>query len=522
MKKSRNTFPYYPDGEVLREFFRDRSGVSIIQGPVGSGTSTACCHKMWKISLEQRPDQMGVRRTRWLVVRNTFDNLKQTTIKTWKYWFEEKAMGLFGELKMTNPPNHHIKWDAPDGTIVDAEFIFLALDQEEDIRKLLSLECTGIWFNEAQFTEKAIFDTAHARAMQGRYPPKLDGGPTWKGVLCDLNAPPEGHWIPYMRGDIPIPDEWDDDLRREYSVSDDWQFFMQPPGLLEIIENGRVAGYEENPAAENMKWVDESYMRLIEGKPKSWIDTFVMNRVGLYRAGKAVFESFRPEIHISKTKIEYQPEWPLLVGLDFARNPAAMMGQLIRGSLYFLDEFGMENVSAGTFAPLLKQRLQRRFPTAWTTGIQFWGDPTGNSKGQGTDQTPFSIFRAHGMSVVPAPGNNVLSIRLEAVQTQLDKMVDGSPAFLVDPDCRVFKTGMAGGYHFAKLQGQNRYHEEPKKDRYSDYCDAGQYLCLGAGLGFTALNPGGEKPKPERPAKKRYTMRRARPVGKRRSARVSL
>ncbi len=520
----KNTFKYVPDGKVITEFFWDRSPVSIIQGPVGSGTSTACCHKMWKISLEQEPDATGVRRTRWLIVRNTYNDLKETTIKTWKYWFEEKARGLFGELKMTNPPNHHIRWDKPDGTIVDAEFIFLALDQEEDVRKLLSLECTGIWFNEAQFTEKKVFDTAHARAMQGRYPPKLDGGPTWKGVICDLNAPPEGHWIPYMRGDVPLPDEWDDDDRREFTEVGGWEFFVQPPGLLEVIEDGRVVGYEENTRenrekrnlsdpeleAENTKWLTESYLELIKGKPKSWIDTYVMNRVGIYRVGRPVFESFRPEVHVAKQSLEYFPEWPLILGIDFARNPAAIMGQLIRGQLRALDEFGMENVSAGTFAPLLKQRIMRKFPSAFTSGIQFFGDPTGGSKGQATDQTPFSIFQSNGMNVIPAPGNNSLSIRLEAVQTQLDKMIDGGPALLIDPNCRVLKTGMGGGYHFAKLKGQSRYHETPQKDRYADYCDGFQYLCLGAGLGYVALNPNGKKPEPLRVERKTYSMKRGR------------
>jgi hypothetical protein len=503
------TFRYIPDGRVLTDFFWDRSPVSIIQGPIGSGTSTACCFKLWKISMEQKPDENGVRRSRFLLVRNTYNDLKETTLKTWRFWFEEIAQGRFGEVKMTNPPNHHVKYQLPDGSTVDAEFIFLALDQEEDVRKLVSLEVTGIWFNEAQFTEKSIFNTAHSRAMQGRYPPKISGGPSWKGVICDLNAPPEGHWIPYMRGDVPIPDEWDDEDRREFICPSDWKIsFVQPSGLLEVVENGRVVGYEENPAAENKKWLSESYLALIKGKPKSWIDTYVMNRVGIYRAGRPVFESFRPEIHVSKTKIEYQSEWPLIIGLDFARNPAAVMCQLIRGAMYALDEFGMENVAAGTYAPLLKQRIQRKFPTAFQNGIQFWGDPTGGSKGQATDQTPFTIFRSNGMNVIPAPGNNVRTVRIEAVQSLLDKMVDGGPACLIDPDCRILKTGMSGGYHYAKLKGQHRYHEEPLKDRYSDYCDAFQYACLGAGLGFSALAAGGAKPEKIRFPKKQFTLRR--------------
>lgn len=505
-------FPYRTDGRVLTEFFWDRSPVSIIQGPVGSGTSTACCHKMWKIALEQKPDGNGIRKSRWLIVRNTFDQLKQSTLKTWRYWFEEIAQGQFGVVKMSNPPEHRIEYRLPDKTIVRAEFIFLSLDSEEDVGKLLSMEYTGVWFNEGQFSEKVVFDMAQSRAMQGRYPPKLDGGPTWKGVLIDLNAPPEGHWIPYMRGDVPLPLDWDDDQRKEYANVDGWSFFMQPPGLIEIFENGRLVGYKENPEAENTKWLQESYLELIKGKSKSYIDTYVMNRVGLYRSGEPVFESFVPETHISKEPLKYLPEWPLIVGLDFARNPAAVICQMIRGQMYVLDEFGMENVSAGTFAPLLKQRLIKNFPAAFTLdgqGIQFWGDPTGGSKGQATDNTPFSIFKSHGMPVVPAPGGNSISVRLEAVESLLNKMIGGGPALILDPHVRTLKAGMSGAYHFAKIKGQARYHDQPYKDRYSDFCDALQYACLGVGVGFSALNPGNNRPKPVKARRKRFSLKRA-------------
>ncbi|MFY0633674.1 MAG: terminase family protein [Vannielia sp.] len=506
-------FSYIPDGKILGQFFRSDASVQIIQGPVGSGTSTACCFKLWRMACEQRPDAQGIRRTRWVIVRNTFNDLKETTLKTWKYWFEQVAMGAFGEVKMTNPPHHDIGWTLRDGTQVQAEFIFLALDQEDDVRKLLSMEMTGIWFNEAQFTEKAIFDAAHSRAAQGRYPPKLDGGPTWKGVICDLNAPPEGHWIPYMRGDVPMPEEWTDEERRAFQKPEGWEFFLQPAGLIEEIVDGRVAGYLENNAenrerlaldpvdevAENMKWIDVSYLELISAKNKSWIDTYVMNRVGLYRAGQPVYTGFREEIHVAKEPIEYNPNLPLIVGLDFARNPAMICIQVLRGRVFVLDEYGVKNENATKYAPLFKQRLARKFPLAMARGgkgIQFWGDPTGGSKGQGTDQTPFSIFASNGMKVAPAPGNNSITLRISAVQAQIDKMVDGAPALLVDQDCITLKGGFAGGYHYARIKGTSAFHEEPnKRVTYADYHDALQYACLGAGTGISAVHGTGI-PKP--------------------------
>lgn len=503
---SAKPFRFQLDGKTLGEFFSDRSTVSIIQGPIESGTSTAALMKLWKLSEEQVPDEYGVRRSRWAIIRNTYDELKRTTLKTWRYWFEEKALGTYGEVKMTNPPDHHIRRHMRDGTTVDAEFIFLALDQEEDVRKLLSSELTGAFFNEVQFSEKVIFNTVKSRT--GRYPPVLDGGATWSGVIADLNAPPEGHWIPYMRGDLPIPEDWDDETRAAFVKPDGWKFFIQPPGLLEVIKDGKVVGYEPNPAAENTKWQRIPYMEKIKGNDKDWIDTYIMNRVGLYRSGRAVFPSFRPEIHVSKGSLDYVPEFPLVVGLDFARNPAMVAGQMIRGQMHVLDEFGVENASAVTYAPLFKQRLMRKFPVAFKNGIQFWGDPTGDSKGQGTDRTPYQIFQANGMNVIAAPGNNSMSVRIAAVQSLLNNMVDGSPALLVDLNCRMIKVGLGGGYHYAKVKGTSRHHDEPHKDRYADFCDAFQYLCLGAGLGFSALSAGGAKPAPVRVPRKTFSLRR--------------
>ncbi len=52
-------FNYKPDGPVLEAFFWDNSPVTIIQGPIGSGTSTCCMMKMWRLANEQKPGLTG-------------------------------------------------------------------------------------------------------------------------------------------------------------------------------------------------------------------------------------------------------------------------------------------------------------------------------------------------------------------------------------------------------------------------------------------------------------------------------
>ena len=122
---------YRPDGRVLRDFLRDNSFVQIIQGPWGSGKSVACCMKIWMYATAQKADRQGVRKSRWIVVRNTYPDLENTTIKTWLEWFPEAVYGTFRRSK---PFMHKISvpWPDDNGGMgrVECEVIFLALEDE--------------------------------------------------------------------------------------------------------------------------------------------------------------------------------------------------------------------------------------------------------------------------------------------------------------------------------------------------------------------------------------------------------
>ena len=120
-----------------------------------------------------------------------------------------------------------------------------------------------------------------------------------------------------------------------------------------------------------------------------------------------------------------------------------------------------------------------------------WGDPAGDSRAQTDEKTPFQIFRAAGLSILPAPGNNDFVLRTEAVNGSLNRMVDGKPSFLLSPQCLVLKAGFTRGYCYPRMQvsGAVRYGDRPIKNRYSHPHDALQYLLLGAGEGFNVITP---------------------------------
>ena len=75
---------------------------------------------------------------------------------------------------------------------LDVEVLFRALDRPDDAKKVLSLELTGAWVNEAREVPKGIIDALGDRT--GRYPSQRSGGCTWRGLMLDTNSPDDDHW----------------------------------------------------------------------------------------------------------------------------------------------------------------------------------------------------------------------------------------------------------------------------------------------------------------------------------------
>ena len=186
-----------------------------LRGPIGSGKSVACCIEIVSRALRQAQGPDGKRRSRWAIIRNTYPELKSTTIKTWLEWVPEN---VFGPIKWDTPISHTVKL-RPD---VELEVYFIALDKPQDVKKLLSLELTGVWINEAREVPKPVVDAATGRV--GRFPPVRDGGCTWSGVIMDTNSPDDDHW-------------WYHSAEEETPKG--WAFFSQPGGLSPDAENLR-------------------------------------------------------------------------------------------------------------------------------------------------------------------------------------------------------------------------------------------------------------------------------------------
>jgi len=497
-----HTFTYKPDGQTIKSFMKDSNFFRGIRGPVGSGKSVACCVEVFRRSLEQHKNKEGKRKSRWAIIRNTNPQLRTTTIKTWLDWFPEDVWGKF---HWSVPYTHHIQQDE-----LDIEVLFLALDRPEDVKKLLSLELTGIWINEAREVPKSIIDACTMRV--GRYPSMREGGPSWSGVIADTNAPEEDHWWAIMAGEVPIPDYIPREQAQMLIKPDNWSFYVQPSAMSEKLdEKGDVNSYVMNKNAENKSNILATYYpNLIRGKTKSWIDVYVMNKLGSIQEGKPVYPQFVSETHIAEEEIPIAIGVPLYVGIDFGLTPAAVFGQKVRGRWLIQSEIVAIDMGIVRFAELLRQEIATRFSGL---DVNIIGDPAGDFRAQTDESTPFQILRGAGLRAIPAPSNSV-DLRLESVGSQLTKMSDGNPAFIIDRRCPTLIKGFQGGYCYRRMQvSGERYDDKPEKNMYSHIHDALQYLMLGAGEGRQLI--AGQQPLSSFNAKRDYDIFKRKPITQR-------
>ena len=470
-------FQYKPEGATLKKFMKSNDFFRGIRGPVGSGKSVSCCIEVFRRSLLQQKNKEGKRKTRWAVIRNTNPQLRTTTIKTWLDWFPQET---WGDFAWSVPYTHYIR----KGDL-DIEIIFLALDRPEDVKKLLSLELTGVWINEAREIPKSIIDACTMRV--GRYPSMRDGGANWYGVIADTNAPEEDHWWPIMAGDVPVPDHISRDEALMLIKPDNWSFYSQPPALNEKKDkDGFTTAYEPHDIAENKaNLTPKYYSNIIRGKTKGWIEVYVLNKLGSIEEGKPVYPNFKQELHLAETSLDLNISQPIWVGVDFGLTPAAVFAQrLVTGRWHIINELVCFDMGVVRFSELLRGEIAKLYKGY---DILIYGDPAGDFRSQTDERTPFQIMRAHGLKAIPAPSNDV-ALRIESVDAALSRLLDGKPGFLLDPQCINLKKGFNGGYHYRRLQTSgDRYDEKPLKNRYSHIHDALQYLMMGAGEGRTLM-----------------------------------
>jgi hypothetical protein len=438
---------YSPPGPTVKRFGNSKAFVRGIKGPIGSGKSVGCVIEILRRAQMQAKGPDGIRRTRWAVVRNSYPELKSTTMKTWSEWAPGKISGAPPYTYLLETDELHL------------EVIFLALDHPDDARKVLSLEVTGVWLNEAREIPKTIVDGLSGRV--GRYPSKNMGGCTWSGIIMDTNPPDSESWW-YKLAETEKPEGWD--------------FFEQPAG--------------DSPEAENIENLPPGYYERIKaGKDPEWIKVYVKGEYGFVIEGNPVYPMFRDSFHTATENVIPDHRLSLQIGIDFGLTPAAIIGQrLVNGGWLIVDELVSDNSGIIRFAETLTAYMYDNYSGYDISGC--FGDPAGNTRGA-DERTSFDIMNAHSpWKWKMAADTNEIPMRLEVVKAALNRAIDGKPGFILSPKCAMLRKGFSGGYHYKLLRSGDgtQSHSEPNKNQYSHPHDALQYLLLGAGEANVVLN----------------------------------
>ena len=423
-----------------------------LMGPLGSGKSVACAMELVRRASMQQPDKKGVRRTRFAVIRNTVRMLKDTTIKTVHDWLPP---GLAGRWYATTN-TFMLSFPLADGTSVESEWMFRPLESSEDVRNLLSLELTGAWVNEYREVNPDVFINLLGRI--GRYPKQGDAPPTWIGVIMDTNPPAVStFWHKLFESD-----EFDGNLQ---AFADTFgrpvkQLFRQPSGLSDEAENkdNLPDGYYE--------------LLLASGRDDDWLNVHVHGEYGTRRDGLPVYPQFSVRAHKAAEPLQPSAHHPLTIGVDFGLTPAAVMFQQNAiGQWLVLSELVSQNMGIEEFAAKLKQYLRTRFPEC--NSYDMWCDPAGNQRNQVSATTPFEVLRKEGFT--PRAGPSDLDTRLGAVRRPLNRMIEGKPGMLVNPECVTLLEGFMGGYKYTTHEKSGEPRDVPDKTFESHVHDALQH-----------------------------------------------
>jgi hypothetical protein len=332
---------------------------------------------------------------------------------------------------------------------------------------------TWAWLNECKDIPFGLVTMVYGRC--GRFPRMEDGGPSWYGMFGDTNMPHVGHWLyEFAENTKPVG----------------WSFFRQPGGVVK-----RDGKWVLNPEAENLRFLPPGYYEdQLSGPKEDWISVYLGANYGFALHGTPVYPDYVDSAHCREFDIAQGI--PLRIGMDFGGTPAAAIGQRMPDGQWRVhsevvtDDFGIVR-----FAETVHRHIKLKYRDHVIETIT--GDPSGVAMqgGDVNERSVFQILRAHGIDCRPAPSNDP-NIRREAVAAYMRKMIDGQPGFLVHPQCKVLRVGLAGGFKYHSLRGalEGNVRAKPDKNMYSHVCEATEYMFMGAGENRSIITP--EKPRP--------------------------
>ena len=419
---------------TMRKFHNSGAAIRCLVGPVGSGKTSAATWELCVYLPDYLAERYKIKHTKWVVVRNTYRMLRDTTQRTLTDWFPSGNM-LKQEYTYT------IRRDG-----LTIEILFRSCDNAKDTDQFKSLDLTGYWIDESIEVPEAVKKMLKNRI--GRYPQK---SPVRFGI--ETTNPPDV----------------------EHPLYSQFAWETPPDGPVTGIQPlvGHTGFWQ--PPRENAKNLKPGYYESLCNDYRDspdWIAMYVDGKPGMVVIGRPVYQKFRRDRHVALEPLVWTGG-TLYRGWDnTGLCPACVLGQVpTPRNLQVLREFWTDRDGIVDFSKSVVEECNLRWP-----GAKFvdYGDPAGAAKfsrvGGGLTSNAELMLEAAGIEVIPAEQS--FTARQQSVQ-QLLEQYDG---LLLDPSCTRLINGFIGGYHHSEIGQTGVYREEPEKNRFSHPHDGLQYL----------------------------------------------
>jgi hypothetical protein len=229
-------------------------------------------------------------------------------------------------------------------------------------------------------------------------------------------------------------------------------------------------------------------------KKPNLLRRLVDNEFGTVIDGQVVFPECNPEIHFSKEALKPLPDYPIYMGLDGGRTPAAVFFQM-PGYARILDELVvydatrtsnedmiyLERMGPKYFGELTREFVADRYGAREIE--EGYYDPSIDF-GQEEDAYDWlKTFNAEFPCKMRPGGQegNRVQPRLDAVTDWLNASPGGRPGMLISTSCKVLRRGFSGGYIVKQVKTSTgpMLNEKPAKGPFSHAQDGLQHGLLG-------------------------------------------
>ena len=376
------------------------------------------------------------------LIRDTWENMQATTLKTFLEWFPPGIFGTFNQTRRL------FTWASgvADGTVE-----FLGMDDPADASKLMSRELAMFGIDEpapataSGGVDEMIFDIALSRLRQG-------GMKFYCAKLAE-NNPDETHWT-YRR-------------------------FVDPG----------TEGFKlwQPDAPENEKNLPQQYyaeLRRVWHHRPDLVRRFIAGEFGFQQEGKAVIPQWQDRHHLA-SGLKPMPGRELVLLWDFGHNPTCIITQITPMGHWLVlhsmvgDGIGVEELIYERVKPLLTTEYGK---------YKYWhtGDPQGNQREQTSIHRSAVKFIRKELGGRWRPGPVRLHQRIEPLRAVCSRLVGGVGLLQVDRgNAREVFQALRGGWHF-RVARTGVVSGEPVKDMHSHPGDAMSY---GAAVLFPVGKP---------------------------------